>query len=384
MDLLTMDDLRKLISHRGLPAISIYMPAIHAGMETRQNHIRFKNLIHEAEQNLSLRGFAQSGIREILTPGYRILNDPFFWLHQSDGLAVFISPGFSSYYRLPVPFREKAVVGPSFHVKPLVSFLSEEGRYFLLVLSQKSIRLFEGSHYGLSQIKLHNVPPNLSEALAYDAVERSLQLHSPVGLREGSAVHAPVYHSHDGLDDVKEQLFRFFRMVDRGVHTALKEERAPMLLAGVEYILPIYREANTYLHLLDEKLTGNFDRMNPEELHQCAWPALQPFFSQGREDAVDQYRQYSATPRALKDLRRIVPAAYNARVESLFIAAGSELWGAFRAESGTVELHSTPSTESEDLVDFSAVHTLLNRGSVFVLDPERMPDDSAMAAVLRF
>jgi len=385
MDLLTIDDLRRLTSHQGLPAISIYMPAARAGIETRQNHIRFKNLIREVEQDLSLRGFGQAEIAEFLRPGFRILNDPFFWRHQSDGLAVFLSPGFASYYRLPIPFREKAVVGHGFHIKPLLSFLCEDGRFFLLVVSQHHVRLFEGSHTNLSQIKLHQVPPNLAEALAFDVFERQLQFHTAVGLREGSAVRAAVFHGQGGgEEDAKEQVFRFFRLVDRGVHAVLKEERAPLVLAGVEYLLPIYREANTYLHLLDDKLTGNLDHVLPEELHSRVWPVLQPHFQRARQAAAEQYRSLAATPRVVKDLHRIVPDAYNARIETLFVAGGVEQWGRFEPDTGTVDLRPQPDHHSEDLLDFAAVQTLLNRGTVFIMDTDRMPDDSPAAAILRF
>lgn len=38
----------------------------------------------------------------------------------------------------------------------------------------------------------------------------------------------------------------------------------------------------------------------------------------------------------------------------------------------------------EDLLDFAALHTFLNRGAVYVLKPEDMPDSGAVAAVLRY
>ncbi|MEO6887603.1 MAG: hypothetical protein ABI456_01165 [Ktedonobacteraceae bacterium] len=58
----------------------------------------------------------------------------------------------------------------------------------------------------------------------------------------------------------KEQLLRYFQRINRGLQSVLRGERAPLVLAGVEHLLPIYRKVNTYAHVLDqgvvETLTG--------------------------------------------------------------------------------------------------------------------------------
>jgi len=44
-------------------------------------------------------------------------------------------------------------------------------------------------------------------------------------------------------------------------------KKAPLVLAGVEYLFPIYQEANTYPDLVEEGITGNPENLKPEELH---------------------------------------------------------------------------------------------------------------------
>jgi hypothetical protein len=41
-------------------------------------------------------------------------------------------------------------------------------------------------------------------------------------------------------------------------------------------------------------------------------------------------------------------------------------------------------TGSEDLLDFSAIRTLLNGGTVFSVPQGKMPDDKPIAAVFRY
>ena len=77
-------------------------------------------------------------------------------------------------------------------------------------------------------------------------------------------------------------------------------------------------------------------------------------------------------------------AAYDARVDTLFVAVGMQQWGSFDADSRTVEVHQEAIAGHEDLLDAAAIHTLLGRGTVHALAPEQMPDRTPAAAVLRY
>ena len=44
-------------------------------------------------------------------------------------------------------------------------------------------------------------------------------------------------------------------------------EHAPLVLAGVEFLHPIFREATTYQHLLEQGLTGNPEGKSAQQLH---------------------------------------------------------------------------------------------------------------------
>lgn len=63
MPLLSTDALKSLIENSASPCISIYMPMEKAGSEVRQNPIRFKNLMREAEKRLEEMGIDQDEAR---------------------------------------------------------------------------------------------------------------------------------------------------------------------------------------------------------------------------------------------------------------------------------------------------------------------------------
>ena len=60
-----------------------------------------------------------------------------------------------------------------------------------------------------------------------------------------------------GSASAKDDLLRYFRLVEDGLTEFLKGDRVPLVLAGVEYLLPIYKEANTYPNLIDMVIKGN-------------------------------------------------------------------------------------------------------------------------------
>lgn len=47
-------------------------------------------------------------------------------------------------------------------------------------------------------------------------------------------------------------LGHFLGRVERGVAVALKGQQGPLILAGVDYLVSIYRNVNAYAHLADE------------------------------------------------------------------------------------------------------------------------------------
>ncbi len=127
--------------------VSLYTPTHRHIPETEQDPIRFKNLLREAEERLIASGLSAREVRELLQPAQKLLEDASFWKFQSDGLALFLSANLFRTYCLPFGFTEMTVVTNRFHLKPLLQVLTGDGRFFILALSQKQVRLLEGTAY---------------------------------------------------------------------------------------------------------------------------------------------------------------------------------------------------------------------------------------------
>jgi len=385
--MLSKSELKTLMETQDGWCVSIFMPTHRAGAEIQQDLIRLKNLLGEAEELLMMGGLRGPEARGLLKPAQELVQHAGFWRLQSDGLAIFVSRDIFRPYRLPLDFGELVVVAERFHIKPLLPLLSGDGRFYILALSQNEVRLLQGTRYSVGQVDLEQVPESLAEALKWDDPERRLQWHTRTGTTTDGR-RAAIFHGHGvaSADDPKDYIRRYFRQIDDGVSDLLRDERAPLVLAGVDYILPLYREANKYQRLSEEGITGNPEELSAEELHRQAWTIVQPYFQRERKEAAAQYQRLAGaeTELASNDPKAVIPAAYHGRVEALFVALGLQRWGSFDPDTNAVELHEKAEPGDEDLLDFAAVHTLSNGGAVYAVELGKVPDGAPLAAVFRY
>lgn len=384
MNLLTREDLAELIEKQDDTCITIYLPTYRAGAETQQGRIRLKNLFGEAEARLIKSGMRSPDARYLLKPINDLINDNQFWQNQRDGLAIFLASDMFYYYRVPINFNEFVQVGRRFHLKPLLPFLSGDGLFYVLALSHNDIRFLQCTRASVIELDIDDIPHSFAEAMKYDDPERQLQYHSNT-LQGTERKAAAIYNGHgEAQDDSKVNILRYFRLIDRGLHNVLREEKAPLVLAGVDYLFSIYQEANTYAYLTDKGIPGNPEELSIEDLQTLAWAVVEHYFHKAEQEALTYYGPFSGTDRTTQDITEAAPAAHNGQVEILFLADGFEQWGLFDPNINGVHLHQKAEPGDEELFDFTAIQTIMNGGSVYILEPDKIPDGAPMAALLRY
>jgi hypothetical protein len=385
MDIVRNNDLEGLLTEREGPCLSLFMPTERMGTETQQNPIRLKNLITQAKVQLSETGLSSSAQRELLAPIQALQPDAIFWQQQSEGLAIFAAPGTFSGYRLPLAFDELVVVGSCFHIKPLLPLFSRDQRFFILTLSLNQVRLFQATHYSLGEIPLEGVATGMTEVLQFDDPEKETLFHISTNNPASVGSHDAIFHGHAPDEDRKSDILRFFRQVNQGVVDFLGRDAAPLVLVAVDYLHPLYRQANTYPHLASRGVAGNPQTFASKEFHARAWEIVRSRLDVEREQALDRYQSLvGQNTQASGNLKTILPAAFYGRVDTLFVARGIQLWGTLDPQTGDVRLHHEASPNNEDLLDLAAAQTLMKGGSVYVVEPDDMPDKTSIAAVFRY
>ncbi|MFP3937632.1 MAG: hypothetical protein ACLFVW_04760 [Phycisphaerae bacterium] len=386
MELISQGELNSLLKEPGAPCASLYMPTHPAGPENRQDPIRYKNLLRKCEELFKQDSVGASEIQRLLERPRQLIGDAPFWRKQAGGLAVFIARDTFRYYRIPLETEEVVTVSGRFHVKPLLPLFSRNGLFYVLAISQKNIRLLQCTRYSNRAVELPDVPASIDEALAGTEFDRSQQFHTgtpptPNGER------AAVFHTQGAGEDEavkKKYVLEFFRMVRDGVLRVLEDRHDPLVLAGVHEDRAMYRETDRYSDTLSDGVDGNVDLLSDDKLRSKAWETVEPVFRKREADAVATYEQAEHTTRGVRDIHKVVPAAYEGRIARLLVSLNEHLWGKYLPEQDRAEVHESEQPGDEDLLDFAAAHTLMTGGEVHALSPQDMPEDATAAAVLRF
>lgn len=384
---LTRERFAELANFKGDYCISIYLGSHASGVEVNEHFdpINFKNQLQEVTRRLTDKGHDQAYIERLLEPGFELVRNNDFWTELSPGLAVFIADGFFKYIKMPVVPTEELVIEGSFFVTPLIPIMASSEYFYLLVISKQCAKLFKADAWGMQIVPLE-LPQSIEEVKRISGLDAttfrsgSSGSRGPVYSQEGS------YHGTGGGNpDGKDNMLVYFEAVDDILwEKVLNKENAPLVLAGVEYVLPIYRSACDYHNIWPEVLTGNRDSQETTSLYEEAKQLMKPYFDQRVNKALELYMNNSANGKTSSIAADIIPATYYSQVSHLFVCKGEHIWGTFDEMANELIFHDAPDEGGEDLLDNAVEKTLANGGEVFLLDREKMPAETQLAAIMRF
>lgn len=261
--------------------VSIYLPLERtegANGMSNPNRIKLKNLLNEACEELVKSGASSSEAKKAIKRGQEILEQQHvFWPSYGGTVVVFIHEKMVQTYRLPAEIEQSLSVGQGFNTTPLEQFMKNNESYFLLTLSHNEVNLYEGDRFQLEQVELDDFPASMEETLNLDEYPKFTEAHPEHSSRtaERTGMQAEGYHGHyDKANVNKTLLVDFFRRIDKKLHGLLQMKNRPLVLAGVDYLIPLYKKVNTYNELYPEHLSGNFENSQLDNLRKKAWVTI--------------------------------------------------------------------------------------------------------------
>jgi hypothetical protein len=270
--------LERLKSFKELFCLTIYAPHIEIDPRglSNPNRIELKNMLAQAETALLDDGVEPRDVKQTLRPARGLLSSREFWPIRSENLVLFMHPKLFDYYHVPGDIPYALTVSRGFNLDPLLEIMRDNRSYLVLALSHKNVRMYEGDRFTIRRLKLKNFPTNMELALGIDEYPNWLETHRVAPTRQGKK--SEDFHGQYNENETdKQMLLRFFRMIDVSLRKFLQKKDKPLILAGVDYLLPIYREANTSPYLMKKALTGNYERANPGKLREEAWQLLKAY-----------------------------------------------------------------------------------------------------------
>jgi len=375
--------LEELFNFQGNFCISIYQSLHQSGTDgnSRVGLIALKNALQQAQR--SADGVDKALVERTLSPIFEWLrNDESLNNVPGNGIALFISEGYFRYAILPDEPANRILVNNSFLIAPLLPAFIKEEHFYLLVISKKQSKLFRGDQYGLTFIPVPEMPNGIEDVVHLEEKDDENLFRSGSSGGGGGAV----YHGTGSTrPDDKDNIAFYLAEVDSTIRKqVLHDSTAPLLLAGVGYLIPIYKKVSHYNHVWDKAIIGSYEYENEVSLFTAARELMSEYFEATKKKALADYGNKSATNLTSHILDDIIRAAYYKRIDTLFVEKRARLWGTFDEVNDKLEVHASEGSDKDDLIDKTILKTILSGGSVFMLDENEMPMRRMMLAVMRF
>lgn len=340
---------------------------------------RFKNAIRDIAKKLNEIAFV-GDIPQLVRP----IRD-FAAAVEAEGIwaqtiILFRSPDLFRWFLLPEAVNNTISVEERFQIRPLLAALTNEQRFCLLALSRRNIRLFYCTHHHAEEASLRGLAPqDIRTWMGTWKPDHVLNNRAVAGPAAGSSKGVAFTTSRD-REREDEYLAHFYAEVDRGIASMLRRDGAPLVVAGVEEEVTIYRRVNTYPRLLERAVNGSPDGMEDPVLYGLAREITRDVPSEPLAKTLARFERYRDSARISTDARQIIPAAWEGRVADLVFSRSAEQRGVVTVGNLQVET----GDNGEDLLNACALWTIQRGGQAFALREHDMPLPGAAAAVFRY
>jgi hypothetical protein len=375
-ELLQRSAIREILRSPG-PCITILLPPYRPGEPAGSPATILRTNIREAAGHSAERKLPKSAGENLLQPLERLAEDAALASGSHWGRAIFRSPSVFEQFLLAQPAPASLSFGGSFAVRKLAVELELPRTFYILVLSKIRVSLLRCSGLEADVVKLPGVPDTLAEALALEPPDHDLENRSAAGSSAG-AMHRVRFGTGSEREKDRAHLADYCKLVERGLQQLRGDADIPLILAGVEEDITIYRAASTYRNLIKKGIPGSPDvsREQPEILQQ-AYSLLRADCLERQASALIAAKERTSPSRFSTDPDAIVHAAFEGRVGQLYLNESAN-------KIATFEREDYGSWGGEDVLNLAAVQTIIHSGKTSELPSEMMPEGSIAVGIMRF
>lgn len=353
-------EITRLQQIRGYPALSITLPTHRTSPENRQDPICLRNLAKQAK-DLLLAEFSRREIEPVLKRLDELVASVRF-RYTLDGLVLFVNQDLAEKYYLPFSVPERVVVADTFLTRDLVFAMNRTPRYWVLALSEKPTRLYEGTFDTLVEIREGGFP------LVHEGPGGEQSLPGGFGVRKSA--YRDEHHR------------QFFRTVDAALAPFMVEDPLPLAVVGVNRYQAFFNEITAHKDFIIATLTGSHDKTSALRLAKLVWPLVEAGLVEKRTQYLDELEKAINERKVAFDLDEIWRHAHEGRGRLLLVEEGFHYY-AQPDESG---LRLVPSDEpaAPDAVDDIIEIVLGKQGRVVFTAAGQIVAPYQIAMILRY
>ena len=313
--------------------------------------IRFTRILKEVE--LTLKSQLKPKVANNILNQLDKVNLEEIVRDNSMSIAFFASEEFTGFLFIPFPVLENVVVAHSLHLKPIIPWIMSNDKFYLVTLSSKMCRLLKGDSFSLTEIK----------TVSLSGIENQ-------NGRKGSDKK----DKHKIIAKAEEEFYQF-----------VKDDKFPIIIGGVEELHDIYINFNRDPDVLKERIVGNLDKTNFEELHTECLVITSLVKKKLESNLLVTYQELKPYGKILDRLSEVTLAAAQGRVRNLIVASDRFLWGHLDKSTGEVTKHINKNLAipEDDILDDLAELVIARGGEVTLFKYSDMPSENEAIAFLR-
>ena len=357
-------DIQVIQQMRGYPALTITLPTHRTSPANKQDPVRLKNLVTEATNRLLVE-FDKREIAPLLQRLEGLVAEVDF-RNTLDGLALYVNHDFARKFYLPFTLKERVVVDDNFFTRDLVYALNHSPRYWVLALSEKPTRLYEGGRETLVEITEGGFP----------------MTHTGPGGAEslpgGAGVRKSAYRD--------ERHRQFFRQVDAAFKPFMADDTLPLVIVGVDRYLAFFNEVSAHAGDIITTVTGSHDKTSPHELGKLVWPLVEANLRERKRQALADLEKAVNERKFVSTVGEAWRLAHEGRGRLLLVEEDYH-YPARVDESGrhlTAAEDVTAPDVMDDAVD-ELIETVLEfKGQVIFVDNGDLAEHQRIALILRY
>jgi hypothetical protein len=375
-EIFLQEALKSMQEEKGKICLSIVVPTHRLSDERRVDELEVNKALDKARQFLEYK-YPEPEIKPLLQSLDELYKEIDF-VHNTEGLGLYVSPDLKYIVHYPFPVEEKVIAGDTFEIRDLLYKLNYSKTYFVLLLSEKTIQLFEGAWKDLHEIGDINFPMEYEETYSYNIPSRSSTL-------AGSAHVKSFEKDKSELEEIR--FTDYFRRAD-----VLLDEYmpgiTPLIVMAPQKELSWFENISKHKNQIIHKIAGNYHYSNRTEIAEIAWSAMRKHLDNEREILIKEFVEKIGEHRGVSGLQNVWNAAREGNALKLLVEKDFRKPGFVLLLSGADRLYVRPPKKPHkilaDAVDDIIELVLKKNGKVYFVDNGKLKDYKHIALITRY
>jgi hypothetical protein len=368
------EDLLAMQNEKGNICVSVIVPTHRLSPERRTDKLEVERAVDKATQLLYYK-YPEQEIKPLLRSLDELTSEIDF-NHPAEGIGLFVSHNIHLSVQFPFPVEEKVMVEDNFEMRDLLYKEFFIKPYFVLMLTEKGARLFEGLWKDLEEIRDKNFPKDYEDEFIYNSPSQ--------GSSAGGYAHVKSFEKDKSI--LEEIRFKaFFKEIDKVIEDYLVDNISLVVL-GPEKLLALFKKVSVHKKRIIGIKEGSYGHQNLKQLTDITWPLMINYREQEQKNLVNEFEEKIGERLGISGIEDIWSAAKEGKAFKLLVEKDYRCPG-FLTEN-EYHLYLRPPERSHrvlaDAVDELIETVLEKNGQVIFMDNGKLKDYSRIALITRY